>query len=102
MSVSFRGWRRCGGEYIAGRTRCEINFGGRARSVLAWRISIQQGDHMIKTRSLIIALLGIVSLTSARTALAQEFPGLGVGDIYRANMEFDRQFDIDARRISWE
>lgn len=39
---------------------------------------------------------------SMSTSSAQEFPGLGVGNLFEMNAQFDAQFDAWARRGSWE
>ena len=59
---------------------------------------------MLKNRvtvaSALIVLCGL--LAAPKAARAQEFPGLGVGDLWAANAAFDQQFDQWAYHMSWE
>ena len=60
---------------------------------------------MLNHRSIVALTLTVCGLGALRvpsSARAQEFPGLGVGDIYAANMAFDAQFDQWNRHMSWE
>ncbi len=51
---------------------------------------------MLRLTSLALVLATLVSLTSVR---AQEFPGLGVGHLWQANMAFDSQMDQMTRNF---
>lgn len=52
--------------------------------------------------SLKTAALMFVVTVSVSTVHAQDFPGLGVGDIAAMNAQFDAQFDVWARQGAWE
>jgi hypothetical protein len=53
-------------------------------------------------KHLIVAVIGLCGLFAGSAAKAQEFPGLGVGDLWAANMAFDQQFDHWNRQMSWQ
>lgn len=57
----------------------------------------------MRIRTIILSLVALLAGLIASSAKAQEWPGYGgLNDIYQMNMAFDRQFDVDARRMSWE
>jgi hypothetical protein len=59
---------------------------------------------MHRNRAIVMTLIGFCGMLActATNTRAQEFPGLGVGDMWAANMAFDQQFDQWNRHMSWQ
>jgi hypothetical protein len=57
---------------------------------------------MLRNRAIVMTLIFVSGMLAASSVRGQEFPGLGVGDIYQANMQFERQFDQWARVGAWQ
>jgi hypothetical protein len=56
----------------------------------------------LKQIAIVAVVMAVSVCSSGRVAKAQEFPGLGVGDLWAANMQFEQQFDQWARVGSWQ